>query len=300
MVMLYEGKPYEFSMDGYLYPNLMTAKQRMTEDWDMVFIVDGKERSGKSCFAFQIAKFFNESFDLPNIVFEPDKFLSNISTVPKGTAIVYDEAFAGLNTRQVMSRTNIQIIKTLTECGFRNLILIIVLPSFFLLDKYVPLFRSRALFHVYADKNMRRGQFTFYNDEKMLQLYIRGRDYYNYNAEKANFFGSYTGKWVVNKEEYEKLKKEATDRRLNQLGKDGKGMEKQEILLTIVENMIQDGLTQKQVAKYLGTTQQTVSSYVQTIENTKNIELNRVVDTRYRLKALTKSIKIEQKPPILA
>lgn len=42
-----EGTEKQYYMDGYLYENLVTAKEKVQDDWDFLFVIDGLERGGK-------------------------------------------------------------------------------------------------------------------------------------------------------------------------------------------------------------------------------------------------------------
>lgn len=192
-------------MDGHLVENLDVLKKAVTEDWDGLIVIDGPEGSGKSVLAQQIAYYCDPGLEINRIVFTPDDFRSEVLSAKKHQAIVYDEAFAGLSSRKTMSETNHTIVSMLTEIRQKNLFLFVVLPSFFDLDKYVALWRSRALLHVYADR-FTRGFFKFYSYSKKKELYVLGKKYYNYHAAKADFSGRFVNFYPLPKEEYQKKK----------------------------------------------------------------------------------------------
>lgn len=157
---------------------------------DRIYLVDGRERTGKSSFAFQQAKYLCPTFDIEHICFDPKQFLSILRTAPKGSVIVFDEAFRGLSSKGSRSQVNREIVEALMEVGQRNLIIFIVLPTLFLLEIYAAVFRSEALLHVYKLKKRRasgerkRGV-KVYNYEKKKLLYLRGRaKYFSYALPK--------------------------------------------------------------------------------------------------------------------
>jgi hypothetical protein len=209
MVLIDKGKPNQFSMDGFLHSNLSYAKEKIKDDWDFIFCIDGGERKGKSVLTQQLAYFCDPSFNLDRIVFTPNQFKEAILTAKPYQAVVYDEAYGGINSRATMSKVNRSIVKMLTEIGSRNLFVFIVLPCFFDLDRYVALWRSKGLFHVYVNEKLERGFFTAYNEDTKKDLYIYGKKFMNYNAVKSNFYGRFPNKWIVDKELYEKKKREA-------------------------------------------------------------------------------------------
>ena len=62
----------------------LRTNRLIKKDEDRVYIVDGRERTGKSVFTLQQAKYLNPSFDLHNVCFTPDEFLYQIRTAEKG------------------------------------------------------------------------------------------------------------------------------------------------------------------------------------------------------------------------
>ena len=81
-----------------------------------------------------------------------------------------------------------------------------VLPTFFLIDKYVALFRSRALIHVYECSG-RRGYFKVYNRRKKKLLYLLGKATYSYSGAKwkvsTNFKGRFHGVFALGDDKME-------------------------------------------------------------------------------------------------
>lgn len=199
----------EVYLDGYLKNVLDTAKKVIKKDWDMVFIVDGAEGSGKSMLAMQSAKYCDNSLNVDRVVFTPKEFRQAIVKAEKYQSVVYDEAYTGLSSRATMSLINRTLISMLAEIRQKNLFVFVVMPCFFDLDKYVALWRSRGLFHVYTGKEFQRGFFAFYNVDKKKSLYINGKRFYNYGNPKANFIGRFTGQYVVDEKKYKEKKKDS-------------------------------------------------------------------------------------------
>lgn len=195
-------------MDGYLQSNLDISKEVIKKDWDMVFIVDGGEGSGKSTLAMQMAKYCDPTLTLDRVVFTPSELRKAIIEADKFQAVIYDEAYTGLSSRATMSLINRTLISMLAEIRQKNLFVFVVMPTYFDLDKYVALWRSRVLIHVYT-RNYQRGYFAFYNYDKKKMLYVLGKKYYSYGKPKANFIGRFTKYYVVNAKAYLKKKKES-------------------------------------------------------------------------------------------
>lgn len=191
----------------------LKGNKLVEKDEDRIYIVDGRERSGKSLFAIQQAAYIDPTFAkniAGRICFTPEDFLKAIRSCPKGSVIIFDEAFRGLSSRSAVSKVNKLIIQALMEAGQRNLILFIVLPSFFMLDIYAAMHRSTCLFHVYKSKQGRRGYFRVYNYKKKAQLYQIGlKKGMSYRKPFSKFAGRFYGKYPIDEEQYRKMKYDA-------------------------------------------------------------------------------------------
>lgn len=199
-------KPKGFYMDGYLKENLDRAKELFDKDWDIIFLYDGYEGSGKSVKAMQDCKYIDDSFTMDRICFDPKQFTEAIKKGKPGQAVLYDEAYTGLSSRATMSLINRTLVSMLAEIRQKRLFVAIVMPTFFDLDKYVALWRSRALIHVYLGKGFQRGFFSFFNMDKKKFLYVNGKKFYAYSRGTPNFRGRFYEQYVVDEQEYRKLK----------------------------------------------------------------------------------------------
>lgn len=198
---------FEYYLDDRLKRQLdkkvMTALKKKDEDY--VILVDGKERSGKSTFGFQIGRYIDPTLSLDRICFDPNKFRQAIIGAKKHQCIVFDEAYRGLSSRGVLTEVNRILVSLMMEMGQKNLCVIIILPTFFLLEKYVALWRTRGLFHI-TRKNGKKGYWRFFNEKKKRIIYMKGKREYGYQYAKSRFRGRFYGKWAVNEQEYKKKK----------------------------------------------------------------------------------------------
>jgi len=268
MVKVYEGTDDEFYMDGILKDNLDIGKRIIKKDWDLVFVIDGFEGTGKSVFTQQLAKYCDPSFNLSRIVFSDSGFIKAVLSGKKYEAIVYDEAYHGLSSRGAMTKINKSIVKMLTEVRQRNLFLFIVLPTIFELDKYPAIWRSRALFHVYAD-NFQRGYFAFYDVHKKKALYINGKKFYSYSYPDPNFTGRFTNHYTVNMEEYKEKKLKVTSKMVSDDPKD----KYEKLLIKVLQNSLNLGYNQTKISEILGVDRSTVGKMIKKLE----IEPNKLV-----------------------
>jgi len=179
-------------------------------DEDYVLVVDGYEGAGKSTMAMQVGKFIDPTLNLSRICFTPDEFRKAILGASKGQCIIFDEAFRGFGASSALSEVN-KILKSLMiEMRQKNLFIIIVLPTFYLLEKYVALWRTKCLIHVHKSGG-RRGYFKLYNKRKKQMMYLNpiGKKYYSYSHVKTKFRGRFYGKYVIDEQKYRKKKEKS-------------------------------------------------------------------------------------------
>ncbi len=181
-------------------------------DKDCIIAVDGKEGSGKSTLGIQWCKYFDPTFDLSRVVFTPEEFREAIYKSKKGQAIMFDEAFTGFSSRSALSGVNRTLISLMMQIRQKNLFIIIVLPTVFLLDKYISIFRTKVLVHVYENKS-RRGFFRVYSSKKKRQLILhKDSKMYSYgirSQKRGRFYGVFALGDDSEEKKYRKKKMEA-------------------------------------------------------------------------------------------
>ncbi len=163
---------------------------------DRVYVVFGFERSGKSTWTFQQAKYIDSTFNIDRICFTPEQFLEQIRITPPGCVVVFDEAFRGFSSKSTLSKVNKLLVQAMMEIGRKNLIIFIVLPSFNLLENYVAVHRSNALFQIYEKKDSSYRGWRCYNRKKKAQMYFKSKRNYGivpYTKTKI------TGKFFIKK-----------------------------------------------------------------------------------------------------
>jgi len=220
-----------FYLDGYLKSNLDGLKENAKKDYDAFVVVDGREGFGKSTLAMQCAKYLDPTFNLSRVVFNTEQFKEAVESAKKYQAIVFDEAFASLNSRQTISKINRTLVGMFTEMRFRNLFVFLCLPSIFDLDKYPAMFRSQGLIHVY-----KRARFGGYNYDGKKNLYINGKKFYSYYKPSPDFFGVFTKAFPLDEghDKYNKKKLEASKHTKAMTDKDTKVLEQRNKLINYV------------------------------------------------------------------
>jgi hypothetical protein len=260
-------------IDGYLKSNFDIGKREIRNNWDMIFAIDGYEGSGKSVLTQQLAFYCDPSLCLDRVVFNPEDFKKAIDNAQKFQAVVYDEAYGGLSSKGAMTAVNRALVQKLTVIRRKNLFVFIVAPTFFDLVKYIAIWRTRALINVYADDNFKRGFFKFYDIEKKKDLYLKGKDTYDYRVEKPNFYGRFTNVWVIDEEEYDKKKEFTSNTPDDNKGLPGAKVQQiaREIKQTIALNLKGLNYSQHDAATILSVTDQAISRYVKTFRDPLNL-----------------------------
>lgn len=187
----------------YLKDNFEGISKYLRKDWDWIHGNIGYEGVGKSTLSFTLCKLVDPDFDEKNIVFTYDEFVEIVHKAKPYTAICCDEGvelFFNLNTATRESKT---ITKLLTEIRSKNLFIIINIPDFSLLTRYLKNHRLKSLTRV-----INRGKCAFYSKRKLKQIRfdhtskrvywpdpnfhddfpkVVGKDWENYLKKKSGF-----------------------------------------------------------------------------------------------------------------
>ncbi len=232
---------------------LLKGKKKVLEaDQDRIYVVTGREGLGKSTLTMQLAATIDPNFNLDNIVFTPEQFAEKIKKAKRGTAIIYDEGFSGLSSKSSISRENKKLVQLLMECRQLNLFIFIVLPSFFLLEKYVALFRSTALFNVLSSKkNFKLRFYKIYNYDTKKKLYILGKNLMDYSRPKIVKSYRFYGKLPpsINEKEYRAKKLKAFRGRETEEGEESRAIKQRNHLFYLLHK--EYGLKYTQISNYL-------------------------------------------------
>jgi len=182
-------------------------------DEDMVIIIDGRERSGKSVLALQIAAYLDPSFDSKSVCFTTASFVKFIRDNEK-RAVVFDESIVGLHASRSMERQTIFLDELLAQSGQKNLITILVVPFFFELTRRTAIGRSQFLIHVYRDASFTRGHYRVYDYKGKRKLYFLGKKLFEYHVKgvKVNYHGHFPNIYPIDEQDYRDKKREALNK----------------------------------------------------------------------------------------
>jgi len=259
------SKTYGYYIAPPIVNQLLKAKKIVHKyDADRVYIVTGRERRGKSTLAMQLAYIVDPNLSLDNIAFSPREFEERIREADTHSAIIYDEAYLGMSASGSQSKLNVYMKKILQECGQRNLFIFIVLPSFFLLEKYPAIFRSDALFNVLVSKkNYNRRHYKVYNYHLKRILYLKGKPLMNMHAVINEFSYRFFSKLpsTIDKEAYKAKKKRAFDENKELYNIDGtrhnKALEQRNKLIRYLMDKYK--INQGAISKIIGVSQSGIS-----------------------------------------
>lgn len=202
----------ECAIDNFLIQKLDNVKKIIKRNWDCVILIDGMERSGKSTLGLTCAWYISEGeLTLNNVASDSDDAIRKLEGLPDRSVIMIDEGSLIFSSRESMSAEQKKLIKIMNVIGQKNMVFIIVLPSFFDLNKFIAVNRSRFLLHVYTNRHLDRGRFCFFSEHKKKVLYEYGKKHFNsYKFPKASFVGSF-GQFFPfdNEQDYKDIKKKS-------------------------------------------------------------------------------------------
>ena len=202
-----EGDLY---LDGYLKNKLDFAKKQQKKNNDVVGTISGDEGSGKSSLAGNIMRYmtddkFNPITDLIGAE-EDNVVMDKLESIPDGGAIMFDEGNTYFLSTETMKKEQRNLHKLFSIFRQKNLFCLIIAPSFFRLNSYFALDRSRFHIRTYL-VNGERGFFNFFGDKRKSKLYRLGKPHHDYSIVRSNFKGRFTKCYSLETEEYLAYKK---------------------------------------------------------------------------------------------
>lgn len=170
------------------------AVEKQKEDCDSVFVVVGRERSGKSTFTLHCMDYLGATPD--QIVVDKNKLGETLKKLKDGDAFHFDEAADGLFSKDAQSWWNKNLEKLFMIAGAKKLITFLVIPDFFLLSPY---FREKRISGLFIIK--KRGVVCFYTKRKIDYInYLHKRyriDRINVSESFYDFFPNYEGRLLA-------------------------------------------------------------------------------------------------------
>jgi len=144
----------------FLQEYVESVKSHLKAKWDWVHVVDGMEGSGKSTFGLLIKAIYEGEWNLDRIIYDARELVENMEKLPRKSCIMMDEIILTSYKRDASTAINKVLNKAFSIVRDRNLFFILILPSYFDLDKDL---RKRARYRTYCyGKGTQRGWVIFY------------------------------------------------------------------------------------------------------------------------------------------
>jgi len=180
-------------LDGKLKIKLDNIKFIIKKNWDAPFMIDGLEGSGKTTLGLTCAWYLSDcKFKKENICKSAKEAINKLGTFPDESVLLIDEGDLMFSSKEVFNQEQQKLIKLLKVIRYKKMVLIIIAPSFFDLNKGISVRRSRFLLHVYTDDKMNRGRFAYFGDKKKNMLYELGKkNFGSYSKPSAEFVGRF-------------------------------------------------------------------------------------------------------------
>ena len=206
----------KFKLHERLKNKLDNIKMVQKKGWDAAVLIDGIEGSGKSTLGLTCAYYLSDGkFELKDICTGSNDAIAKLDQVKEGGVLLIDEGSLLFSSTDSMRREQKQLIMILNVIRQKRIALIIVSPSFFRLNRYIAVDRTRFLIHVYTKEDLKRGRFTYFGQKKKNKLYELGKKNFNsYAKPRANWNGTFID-FNPFGEEYAKVKKQSLKEALN-------------------------------------------------------------------------------------
>jgi len=196
--------------DGLTDRLIEDAKSNVDNAYDNLIVVIGKEGSGKSNWAVRFCKAFDPTFTLEGrYIYDYLPFLERLekdfSTPGNGRAYLMDEATNLASNRDWNKEDNKNFIQLLEMFRSRGLTLVLCIPSFDRLDKYIREYRARYKIECLDLPEGKK---------------FGGRGYYKLTICRTNTFvgiGTFDRMDPEDRETYERLKEESQLKKLQEM-----------------------------------------------------------------------------------
>ena len=132
------------------------VKQKLQMQNDQFIVITGVEGTGKSTLALQMASVIDPDFTVKQIAYTALDFYRLVEKLPRGRAIVIDEAHRLLAADMTTTRDQHDLVLLLQEMRQAGLCVILCLPYFRGLQKYLRQHRTDSLMMV-----SKRGDFKY-------------------------------------------------------------------------------------------------------------------------------------------
>lgn len=198
-----------FYLDRGLKNRLDFAKKQQNKDFDAIGLVAGGEGSGKSTLAGNVMRYMtDDEFKPEDIIKDHEDARRILQNIKEGGGIMFDEGYLLFSSTEVMQKAQRDLVKIFSIIRQKRLFCLIVSPSFFRLNSYFALDRSKFLIRVYLGKKGERGFFAYYGDKKKNKLYRAGKKEHDYSVIAPTIRGRFGKCSLLENETYKQVKRE--------------------------------------------------------------------------------------------
>lgn len=142
-----------YLLDGLMEHFVEDCHKNVENEYDNIIVVFGREGSGKSTYAIQLAMALDPNFDLEtDYIYTYEEMVQAITDPDKsdiGRVFLLDETSSIMNNRDAMTTSSKNMVELLEMMRSRGWTLIMCIPSPDRLDKYLRDFRIRYMIRVY-------------------------------------------------------------------------------------------------------------------------------------------------------
>lgn len=198
-----------FYLDGIQKQKLDFAKEQQKKDNDCPIVVVGEEGSGKSAWAGNSCRYMsNDKFDPIRHMIgdEEDGGLQKLIDIEDGGTLLFDEFGQSGASTDTMTKKAKNMTKVFQIIRQKNLFVVFIIPSFFRLQSYYALDRTKFLVKTYLVDGD-RSHFAYYGKKKKDRLYRIGKKLHDYGCVTPTFRGRFTRCFKLENKEYKDFKK---------------------------------------------------------------------------------------------
>ena len=207
---------FVISIDNWLWMKVQNIIKIREKGFDSVILIDGDRRTGKSTLGKIIAYLLNPDLTINNYVAGMEEAATKLDKAKIDDVLIFDEGSLIANSKQTMSKKNVQLEKIIDVIGQKRLCLIFCMPSFFNISRPIAVAHSRFLIRTYTDTNLSRGRYCYWSTKRKKTLYEVGKKNNNsYKFPSANFKGRFSDFKLPFEDEYLKLKQDSLAEALN-------------------------------------------------------------------------------------
>jgi len=137
----------------------------LEKDLDWLHVIVGKEGVGKSSLGIYLCRTFDPNFSIENIVFDINELKDRVRNSKPGDAILIDEGALIFFSTDSHRKETKEGIKLLTAMREFNLFVVICIPNFWILSRYIREHRVKTISRV-----VKRGWYWHFSPRKVRQI----------------------------------------------------------------------------------------------------------------------------------